>query len=72
MAQSSWTIGHNVRIDTHWATTNSAEIRRHGGIGRARTGRRPPMAPRSIGEESKPAQVRADYCICVLLGGVPS
>jgi putative tryptophan/tyrosine transport system substrate-binding protein len=24
-----WTIGHNVRIDTRWATTNAADIRRH-------------------------------------------
>jgi putative ABC transport system substrate-binding protein len=24
-----WTIGRNVRIDTRWATTNAAEIRRH-------------------------------------------
>ncbi|MFL5100402.1 MAG: ABC transporter substrate-binding protein [Xanthobacteraceae bacterium] len=24
-----WNIGRNVRIDTHWATTNAAEIRRH-------------------------------------------
>ena len=24
-----WTIGHNVRIDTRWATTNATEIRRH-------------------------------------------
>jgi putative ABC transport system substrate-binding protein len=24
-----WTIGHNVRIETRWATTNAAEIRRH-------------------------------------------
>jgi putative tryptophan/tyrosine transport system substrate-binding protein len=24
-----WTIGRNVRIDTRWATTNDAEIRRH-------------------------------------------
>jgi putative ABC transport system substrate-binding protein len=24
-----WTIGRNVRIDTHWATANAAEIRRH-------------------------------------------
>jgi putative ABC transport system substrate-binding protein len=24
-----WTIGRNVRIDTRWATTNPAEIRRH-------------------------------------------
>ena len=24
-----WTIGSNVRIDTRWATTNSADIRRH-------------------------------------------
>jgi len=29
LGQSGWTIGHNVRIDTHWATTNSTEIRRH-------------------------------------------
>ena len=29
LGQSGWTIGHNVRIDTHWATTNPAEIRRH-------------------------------------------
>jgi putative ABC transport system substrate-binding protein len=24
-----WTIGRNVRIDTRWATTNAAELRRH-------------------------------------------
>jgi putative ABC transport system substrate-binding protein len=24
-----WTIGHNVRIDTRWATADAAEIRRH-------------------------------------------
>jgi putative ABC transport system substrate-binding protein len=24
-----WTIGRNVRIDTHWGTTNEAEIRKH-------------------------------------------
>jgi putative ABC transport system substrate-binding protein len=24
-----WTIGRNVRIDTRWATSNAAEIRRH-------------------------------------------
>jgi putative ABC transport system substrate-binding protein len=29
LQQSGWTIGHNVRIDTRWATTNAAEIRRH-------------------------------------------
>src|SRR5260370_8101131 len=29
LGQSGWTIGHNVRIDTHWATTNSAEIPSH-------------------------------------------
>ena len=29
LALLGWTIGRNVRIDTHWATTNSAEIRRH-------------------------------------------
>ena len=29
LGQSGWTIGHNVRIDTHWATTNPSEIRRH-------------------------------------------
>ena len=27
--QLGWTIGRNVRIDTRWATTNAAEIRRH-------------------------------------------
>ena len=26
---SGWSIGRNVRIDTRWATTNAAEIRRH-------------------------------------------
>jgi putative tryptophan/tyrosine transport system substrate-binding protein len=31
LAQSGWTIGSNVRIDTRWATTNAAEIRRHAG-----------------------------------------
>jgi putative tryptophan/tyrosine transport system substrate-binding protein len=29
LGQLGWTIGHNVRIDTRWATTNAAEIRKH-------------------------------------------
>jgi putative tryptophan/tyrosine transport system substrate-binding protein len=29
LGQLGWTIGNNVRIDTRWATTNAAEIRRH-------------------------------------------
>jgi putative ABC transport system substrate-binding protein len=29
LAQSGWTIGRNVRIDTRWATANAPEIRRH-------------------------------------------
>src|SRR5215467_8391483 len=29
LQQSGWTIGRNVRIETRWATTNPAEIRRH-------------------------------------------
>ena len=29
LALSGWTIGRNVRIDTRWATTNAADIRRH-------------------------------------------
>jgi putative ABC transport system substrate-binding protein len=29
LAPLGWTIGRNVRIDTRWATPNSAEIRRH-------------------------------------------
>jgi putative ABC transport system substrate-binding protein len=29
LAQLGWSIGHNVRIDTRWATTNAAEIRMH-------------------------------------------
>jgi putative ABC transport system substrate-binding protein len=29
LGQLGWTIGRNVRIDTHWATTNATEIRRH-------------------------------------------
>ena len=29
LEQSGWTIGRNVRIDTRWATTDAAEIRRH-------------------------------------------
>jgi putative ABC transport system substrate-binding protein len=29
LEQLGWTIGRNVRIDTRWATTNVAEIRRH-------------------------------------------
>src|ERR1700682_4362653 len=29
LALLGWTTGRNVRIDTHWATTNAAEIRRH-------------------------------------------
>jgi ABC-type uncharacterized transport system substrate-binding protein len=29
LQQSGWTIDRNVRIDTRWATTDAAEIRRH-------------------------------------------
>src|SRR5262245_40779317 len=29
LALLGWIIGRNVRIDTRWATTNPAEIRRH-------------------------------------------
>src|SRR5262245_62115668 len=29
LALLGWTIGRNVRIDTRWATANTAEIRRH-------------------------------------------
>jgi putative ABC transport system substrate-binding protein len=29
LALLGWTIGHNVRIDSRWATANIAEIRRH-------------------------------------------
>jgi putative ABC transport system substrate-binding protein len=29
LQQLGWTIGRNVRIDTRWATTSAAEIRRH-------------------------------------------
>ena len=29
LALLGWTIGRNVRINTHWATTNAADIRRH-------------------------------------------
>ena len=29
LALSSWTIGDNVRIDTHWAGADAADIRRH-------------------------------------------
>ena len=29
LALLGWSIGRNVRIDTRWATTNPAEIRRH-------------------------------------------
>src|ERR1700704_927417 len=29
LQQSGWSIGRNVRIDTRWAATNAAEIRRH-------------------------------------------
>src|SRR6266699_768970 len=29
LQQLGWTEGRNVRIDTRWATTNAAEIRRH-------------------------------------------
>jgi putative ABC transport system substrate-binding protein len=29
LEQSGWTIDRNVRIDTRWATTDAAEIRRH-------------------------------------------
>ncbi len=29
LALLGWSIGHNLRIDTRWATTNAAEVRRH-------------------------------------------
>src|SRR5512139_3573646 len=29
LASLGWTIGRNVRIDTHWATANADAIRRH-------------------------------------------
>jgi putative ABC transport system substrate-binding protein len=29
LALSGWTIGNNVRIDTHWATADAANIRKH-------------------------------------------
>ena len=29
LQQLGWTEGRNVRIDTRWATTNAAEVRRH-------------------------------------------
>src|SRR5262245_11156233 len=29
LQQSGWNIGHNVRIDTRWATANAAAIRKH-------------------------------------------
>ena len=29
LGQLGWNIGRNVRIDTRWATSNAAEIRRH-------------------------------------------
>ena len=29
LSQLGWSIGRNVRIDTRWATTDAAEIRRH-------------------------------------------
>jgi putative ABC transport system substrate-binding protein len=29
LALLGWTIGRNLRIDTHWATANAAEIRKH-------------------------------------------
>jgi len=28
MQEAGWTIGRNIRIDTRWATTNAADIRR--------------------------------------------
>ncbi len=31
LAQLDWTIGRNVRIDIHWATPDSASIRKHAG-----------------------------------------
>jgi putative ABC transport system substrate-binding protein len=29
LEQLGWAIGRNLQIDTRWATTNAAEIRRH-------------------------------------------
>ena len=37
LQQSGWTIGHNVWIETRWATCRR-DSRTRGGIGRARTG----------------------------------
>src|SRR5262245_64797050 len=31
LGELGWTIGRNLRIDTRWATTNDADIRRHAG-----------------------------------------
>jgi putative ABC transport system substrate-binding protein len=42
LQQSGWTIGHNARIHTHWATANAAEIihlRNDGQVARAGVGR---------------------------------
>ena len=32
LALLGWTIGRNVRIDTHWGTPNDAEIRKHAAV----------------------------------------
>jgi putative ABC transport system substrate-binding protein len=29
LAQLGWTLGRNIRVDTHWATANAAKIRQH-------------------------------------------
>jgi len=50
LQQAGWTIGRNLRIDTRWATTNAASLRKHatetGGIG---TGRRSGLWPVGLG-----------------------
>ena len=32
LQQSGWSIGQNVRIDTHWATSDAAGIRKHAAV----------------------------------------
>ena len=41
LKELGWSEGHNLRIDTRWATGNAAAIRRHAVVGRARAGRHP-------------------------------
>ena len=61
LAQLGWVIGRNVRIDTRWATTNSANIRRHAAeLAALATGRHPGLWHLDRGADAAGDTHRAD------------